>query len=753
SAITHGARAEGRLTIGDIAGRARGVRVFCEGAGGDGLVRGAIMEEADVALGIEGAARAFELSSMSAARLDANLRFVWASETWIRNFGLTGREVVGVSIFDVLPFLPPHWAEAYERALAGQNSSGDRDQFVRPGDGRRGWLRWEASPWRNADGVADGVLIVGEEITALVEAQHAAEREARRTHLALALAKGAFWDADFRRDTVAVSPHLKEILGIDVPMRPSESGDLEWIHPDDREMVRQRVASLQPGADQQDYELRIVRPDGEIRWVRNITLAQRAAAGPLERLLTVTVDITDRKRADEQLLRAMARVEAAVATKQELLNRLGFNIDTLAASRPVQVVDESSEAMPGRMESLLADCDARHDAITRLVGELATARQAAEDANLAKSQFLANMSHELRTPLNAVIGYSELLEEDLAGAGNATGSEDLKRIQGAARQLLTLINEILDLSKIEAGRLELEDVETDFGAVAHDAADLVAHAAWKNGNTLRVEVGPDLPHGIADSGKVRQCLSNILANAAKFTTDGRIDLRVSKSACGGHVEFTVRDTGIGMSAEQMGRLFQAFVQADPSTTRRFGGTGLGLAITRRLARAMGGDVTVESAPGEGSCFTFSAPLRAVAPSEIVARATPPAAVREHAVLLVIEDEDSARELMRRQAPQQFQLCEARTGVEALNAARALAPDAIVLDIGLPDMSGWEVLAALKADPTTASTPVIVLTGDGERREAFARGAVAHFIKPADRGALFEALNDAIASADTVRVTS
>jgi PAS domain S-box-containing protein len=760
NALGAGARANVTLTLGDIAGRPRTVRIVCEGACGDGLVRGAILEEAALApaqappsLATEVSARAFELSSMAAARLDKNCAFVWASDTWIRNFGLRDKEIVGRTIFEVTPMIPPHWRQAYRQALAGYSTKGERDIYIRPGDGKRGWLRWNVSPWRNGAGEVDGVLIVGEDMTALVEAQYAAERVAERANLALELVQGGVWEADFKRDRVVYSSHLTEIVGRELPSRASESLGQEWVHPDDRHLPAEKVALLQKPGDRVDYEARIVRPDGEIRWVRNIVEGKRQADGTLERLLNVTIDITERKRADENLLRAMTRVEAAVAAKQALLGRLGRDAQQPtsfevfhAASTP----GESFEMMAARLEGLLVEFDARDEAIVRLVDDLAAARRAAEEASLAKSQFLANVSHELRTPLNAVIGYAELLEEELVATDHPTGPDDLRRIQSAARQLLSLINEILDLSKIEAGRLDLEEIETDFQQLAGDAADLVAPAAHKNANTLTLAVAEDVPHGIADAGKVRQCIVNLLANAAKFTTGGDIRLELRASDCGGFVVFTVRDTGIGMTAEQMSRLFEAFVQADSSTTRRFGGTGLGLAITRRLARAMGGDVTVDSAPGEGSCFTLTVPLRATATTPSVERIAFPETESEHAVLLVIEDESSARDLIRRQAPERFQLCEARTGAEAIAAARALAPDAIVLDIGLPDMSGWEVLEALRADPLTCGTPVIVLTGLAERREALARGAVAHFTKPADRAALFEALSDAIGSAQAAR---
>lgn len=744
AALRLGQRFDGEVSLTDLRGRPRRFRVASERAGADGFVSGVAMEVRDAPAdrpAIDLMERLFDCANLSGAVLDRELRFVWVSESWTSNFMLDPRALLGRPIHEAIPLLPAHWREAYRKALAGEKTHTAKDFYIRPADGKRAWVRWDVGPWRDRDGAVAGVIIVGEDASALVEAQHASERNAERATLALAMANAAVWEADVARDSVWVSPGMRDILGRDLPDIPSEY-DFAWVHPEERDAVRARLGAMFERPERQDFETRIVRPDGEVRWVRNVVEARTGRSGRLERLLCLTVDITARKRADENLLRAMARVEAAAANRQALLHRLGHETGVPAGQRASDFA-----SLEERFDGLLTEIGARDEALAALFDDLTRARAAAEEANVAKSQFLANMSHELRTPLNAVIGYAELLEEELAVVAHESGQDDLRRIQTAARQLLSLINEILDLSKIEAGRVEIDEAETDFAALAHETAELVAPAAQKNGNALCVNVMPDLPRGLADAGKLRQCLANLLANAAKFTLDGSVmlDVRVrTGGAAGPLIAFEVSDTGIGMSADQMARLFEPFMQADATTTRRFGGTGLGLAITRRLARAMGGDVTAQSAPGEGSRFTLELPLKSAEGAPKDAVVVSPARTDEGGVLLVIEDEPSARDLLRRQAPGRFQLCEARTGVEALAAARALGPDAIVLDIGLPDMSGWDVLEALKADPGTAEIPVIVLTGMGDRREALARGAVAHFTKPADRSVLFDALNAAIA---------
>ncbi len=377
--------------------------------------------------------------------------------------------------------------------------------------------------------------------------------------------------------------------------------------------------------------------------------------------------------------------------------------------------------------------------------ELERARGDAERANEVKSEFLANMSHELRTPLNAIIGYSQILQEDAEDEGNTSAVADLKKIETAGNHLLGLINDILDLSKIEAGRMEVFIEPIDVQALAEDVRLMVEPLAAKNANTLAVTCAPGLGTLHCDVTKLRQSLLNLLSNACKFTSEGRIALDIQREPGRvGRFLFAVSDTGIGMTEAQQARLFQAFQQADNSTTRKYGGTGLGLVITRSFARMLGGDVTVRSKTGAGSVFTLSlpdAPPAATAPAPIPEAEPAGAPVSEApATILVIDDEAASRRIVGSHlAREGYRVIYAGSGAEALEIAQRERPDAITLDITMPQVDGWAVLRALKEDTGLAAIPVVLVSMIADRGLGFTLGAASVLSKPVDRAELAAAL--------------
>ncbi len=374
--------------------------------------------------------------------------------------------------------------------------------------------------------------------------------------------------------------------------------------------------------------------------------------------------------------------------------------------------------------------------------EAEEARNAAEAANRAKSAFLANMSHELRTPLSAVIGYTELLEEDAADLAQTTMLADLGKIKSNAKHLLSLINDVLDLSKIEARRMEVHAENFVVEDFLRDAVATVDALVRVKSNTLSLVFEAGLGTAHSDPVKLRQCLFNLLSNACKFTEGGQITLSAGRESVNGDdwLVVAVEDTGIGMTVEQVQRLFERFSQADETTTRRFGGTGLGLALSRAFARLLGGDIGVVSTQGRGTRFTLripcTAPTQGAAdtPNEIDARASERteggATTRD--LVLVIDDEASQRELLTRFLHKQnFAVRTAADGRSGIALARALKPRVILLDVMMPDQDGWSVLNALKAAPETVEVPVVMVSFVAEPGLGAAMGAADTVSKPID----------------------
>ncbi|MCZ6872573.1 MAG: response regulator [bacterium] len=395
---------------------------------------------------------------------------------------------------------------------------------------------------------------------------------------------------------------------------------------------------------------------------------------------------------------------------------------------------------------MLAQIETRDTTLQEVNERLAQSEQEALAANQTKSTFLASMSHELRTPLNAIIGYSEMLQEEAEDLGQEDFIPDLQKIHAAGKHLLALINDILDLSKIEAGKMDLFLEDFDISSMAQDVVATIRPLVEKNANTVEVHTADDLGIMQADLTKVRQTLFNLLSNACKFTERGTITLAASRETVDGvaWLTFSVADTGIGMSPEQMGKLFQAFSQADASTASQYGGTGLGLVITQHFCQMMGGDITVESTVGQGSTFTIRLPAEVVDPKAAAAPQTEvlptSAPVEGAATVLVIDDDPAVRDLMQRSLSKDgWHVAAVASGEEGLRLAKERRPVAIVLDVIMPGMDGWAVLTALKAEPDLADIPVVMQTIVDDKNMGYALGVSDYLIKPIDRERLIAIL--------------
>jgi len=384
---------------------------------------------------------------------------------------------------------------------------------------------------------------------------------------------------------------------------------------------------------------------------------------------------------------------------------------------------------------------------------LRASSEKAEEATRAKSDFLANMSHELRTPMNAILGYSEMLIEEAEDNGQDELIPDLKKINQAGSHLLSLINDVLDLSKIESGKMEAFAEYIDINNLIDDVSGTVSPLIGKNENKFVIERGEQLGTAYQDLTKLRQALFNLVSNAAKFTHNGTVTLRVERSIQAGvdWLTLAVSDTGIGISEDKIEKVFEEFTQADGSTTRDYGGTGLGLAISRRFCQLLGGDLVVRSVLGEGSTFSIRIPanLPGSTPQSssgesiqemVETNLAASTADESGSKILVIDDDPEACEIIRRYLNKDgFNVAVATSGKRGLQLAREFQPAVITLDVMMPEMDGWSVLRALKADPQLNRIPVIMLSMVDDRTRGYSLGAVDYLTKPVDRDLLQKTL--------------
>jgi signal transduction histidine kinase/CheY-like chemotaxis protein len=514
-----------------------------------------------------------------------------------------------------------------------------------------------------------------------------------------------------------------------------------------------------------------VEPAGDevVREIPELQKAEKARVESARRTYEQVARLTDRVSVFLFLASAFLAVAVAYLLSRYISLRVGdleqgaaaIGAGNLAERIPVHSKDElghlaesfnsmaqNLQAARERLEEANRDLKERDLELSQINDQLVESEQRAQEANTAKSEFLANMSHELRTPLNAVIGYSEMLQEEAEDLGQEEFIPDLQKIHAAGKHLLALINDILDLSKVEAGKMTLFLEDFNVAEAVTGVVTTVQPLVKKNNNTLEVICSDDLGTLRADLTKVRQALFNLLSNACKFTENGTITLEVQRQEVGGEdcVLFKVSDTGIGMTPEQMKKLFKAFSQADASTTRKYGGTGLGLVITRSFCQMMGGDVDVTSEYGKGTTFTIRLPA-VMAEAASQQQDAPPAASEvatptgKANTLLAIDDDPSMHDLMRRLLSHEgFEVVTCASGPEGIRLAKELRPAAITLDVMMPGMDGWAVLSQLKADPELADIPVIMLTMVQDRSIGFALGVSDYLTKPIERERLLEVLS-------------
>ncbi len=622
--------------------------------------------------------------------LSGNCTFINAAGAKI--LGVKRTEVIGRQMHELShskhpdgSVYPAEECPIYRTSRTGEGCRVDDEVFWRP-DGSSFPVEYSAFPIRDGKTI-EGVVITFADITQRKQADGAILEGAERFRtLADNIAQLA-WMADGLGSIFWYNQRWFDYTGT----TPADMVGWGWKrvhHPDHVEsVVAKFTQSIKSGEEWEDtFPLR--GKDGTFRWFLSRAIPIRDLKGKVVRWFGTNTDITEQREAEQRL-----------RDGEEHLRR---------------------------------------------------AKEEAEAANLAKSQFLANMSHELRTPLNAVIMYSELLQEEAEDRNVKEFIPDLEKIRSGGKHLLALVNGVLDLSKIEAGKMELFLETFDIASMVNDVAATLEPLVSKNANTLQTELTPDLGEMYADVTKVRQILFNLLSNASKFTEHGTLQINVRRALDETGVSqlfFRVTDSGIGMTPEQLAKLFQPFTQADASTTRKFGGTGLGLTISRRFCEMMGGEVSVTSEPGKGSIFSVRLPARVIAPisnespaADAIAPTVPLNGNPDITTVLVIDDDAAVQDIMTRSfVADGVRGVGAMDGEEGLRLAKQLHPDLIFLDVLMPKMDGWAVLTRLKADPSTSDIPVVMLTITSNQEMGYMLGASEYLTKPIDRNRLASVL--------------
>jgi len=649
-------------------------------------------------------------------RYDADTTIRFVNRAYARMFDTTPEALIGTRWIDGIPEYQRATFRAYVKRVFLSEARQEIEWPLPHPDGTLRYIRFEDR--RMTDPVTGEFFVqsVGTDITESLAA--AAKLQASEAKYRSALDEQKDMLFRWKPDTTVffVNRAWREFFQIDLEANPGWRWMLT-VPEEGRATILEHQRHLFAGEPVPPFEWQIPDPSGSLRWISFQDQLMTDEITGETFVQSVGSDVTERR----QHLLDLERYTSALLQSQA--------------------------------------AEAKHAArLSQTITELDEARRRAEEGTRAKSAFLANMSHELRTPLNAILGYSEMLSEDAAADGNDSAVADLGRILQSGRHLLGLINDILDLSKVEAGHMELIIEELSLTELIREIEHTAIPLARQHSNAFEAICEPNLGIVWTDVVRVRQILINLLGNAFKFTENGLVTLRVSRQITDGRDEFVlaVGDSGIGIAPADADRLFQEFTQADVSTTRRYGGTGLGLTLTKRFVELLHGNITVRSELGQGATFTVVLPASQPDPSttnrprsiETRPRLTNPSlapmpvleaiagsiadslSATAQPLVLVIDDDPVVGELLGRQLePEGYRVEVALSGADGLIKARALQPSLVTLDLMMPEMDGWEVLATMKHDPALAGIPVIIISILNDRQSVMSLGACDALVKP------------------------
>jgi PAS domain S-box-containing protein len=752
---------------------------------------------------------------------DEQSRLIAVNEPLAQAFGVSAEELIGKTAFDVCPV---DLAQVYHNGDAEVLQSGQRKVVVehsKRADGTLGWFETTRTPFRDDQLNIAGTVGIAADITEQKQAEQKLQELSERLELAIQSAQIGVWEFDFSNNRLFWDERMLAIHGVSPEAFHGTYED--WssrVHPDDLPHAQPDILEEQAIYN---TEFRIIRPDGTVRWVMSYSCKQRNHQGELVRAVGVNIDISDRKNAELALQDLSDRLEFALKGANIGIWEYQMNEERLIwDERMLSLYGISSEEFSGKYTDWLQrvhpdDLDwvqqaeqkahqgarecrvefriVRPDSTIRFIDSYAfkqynaqgeilktiglnidiTDRKQAEaqlqhineeliKATRLKDEFLANMSHELRTPLNAILGMTEILQEEIFGDLNDRQMQSLQTIEKSSNHLLELINDILDVAKIEAGQIHLSCQPSNVETLCQSSLVFIKQQSFSKNIQLESVIPANLPTINLDERRIRQVLINLLNNAVKFTPNGgKIILQVNyiefldnaeivQSRACDTLEISIIDTGIGIAPDQIKRLFQPFVQVESALNRNYEGSGLGLVLVKRLVELHGGEVRLTSELGVGSCFTIAIPNSPFCELSVETEPALPSnseaikpEIEGAPVILLAEDNESNINLFADYLSLKgYRLVIAHNGQMAIDLAQQTHPDLILMDIQMPEMDGLEAIQRIRQIPELVDTPIIALTAlamAGDRDRCIAVGANDYLSKPVSLKQLVKKIND------------